>query len=263
MLNYIKADLSRIFKRAPRIVLLLISFAVFCLAIFIYVSVTKVLADPAFEELGLGIVNPTSHVYGAIVQIAGYAMGLFGLFELIYVFSDDFRAKTAQIAIGVGVGRFKVILSKLIDLLVLLVVDMIVLLGLSFLMSMLLGATMSMPQLLDLGKQMVVGMVLSNLAYSALLFILLFPTQSMTLGILGFLALNFHIVSGIVSLSNHVSALEKLNLSRYTLTTFLGKIGDMAEGAALDIVPFLAVAAYIAVSLLITHLLYRNKELDF
>lgn len=263
MLNYIAADLGRIFRRVPRIVLMLVSFAVFCAAVMIFVTIFNIFSEPEVIEAGIEIAANENIVFDAIGVIAGYAAGLLGLFELIFVFSDDIKAKTTQIAIGVGISRTQVVLSKFFELLILLIADMIVMLGLSALMGVFLGSALNGAQMIQLFKTLSVDIVLSNIAYSSLVFVLVFTTQSMTLAILGFLALNFHIVSGIIGLTGYIKALQGLNLSSYSLTTMIGKIGGMAEGAGLSLTPFLGYAAYIIVFLMIACLFFRKKELEF
>lgn len=256
MMNYMKADLTRIFKRIPHTVLILITLAAFGLAAYIYVFVNNLLADPMLAELGL--TGDPNAVFNGITYIAGYAAAMFGLFELIYVFSDDLKAKTAQVAIGVGVSKAKVVVSKFLELAVLLAVDMALVMGLSVAMSGILGSMMTAAQIGELARTLVVDMLAGNLAYSTLVFVLLFSTQSMTLAVLSFLALKFHLVSGLINMTQYVKPLQHLNLGSYTLSTMLGK-----AGASLALIPVLAVIAYIGASLLATTLIYRKKELEF
>lgn len=263
MMNYVKADMIRIFKRIPRTVLILVTLAAFALGSFIYVSAMNILADPEIAALGLGFEADPNAVFNAISYAALYVAGLFGLFELIYVFSDDLKAKTAQIAIGVGVSRVKVILSKFFELLILLATDMVLLLGVSILMSGLLGSMMTGAQIFEMIKSLTFGMLVTNIAYSCLVFILIFTTQSMTLAVLGFLALKFHLVSGALGMTDYIKVLRPLNLGSYTLTTMLGKASAMLEGAAFNLIPILAIVAYMGVALIVTSLIYRKKELEF
>lgn len=263
MLNYMAADLSRIFKRKSHIILMLITFAVFCAAIAISVSVLDVINDPAFQEAGFYVETNDGTMAQVIRHVAAYAAGIIGLFELIAVFSDDLKAKTAQIAIGVGVSRVKVVLSKFFELLILLVIDMVIMMALGVLMSRLKGSILSVEQLFGLCKEVSVNMLLSNAAYASLVFILLFTTQSMTQSIICFLALNFGIVSGAIGLLGNMKALRDLNLSSYTLSSMLDRIKAMINGAAFDIVPYAAAFVYLLVALAITILLYRKKELEF
>lgn len=263
MTNYIKADMTRIFKRIPRTVLMLITFAAFALAIFTYVSTVRMFTRPEMAELGLDMMVIPDIVFSSIIQIAGYAAGLFGLFELIHVFSDDLKAKTAQIAIGVGVSRIKVIFSKFFELVLLLAMDMVILLGVSVAMSAVLGDMMTGAQIMELLGTLTMGMLISNIAYLSLVLILIFATQSMTLAVLSFLVLKFHMVSGAIGMTEYIKALKPLNLGSYTLTTMLDKVSGMIGGAEACLMPILAVAAYIVGAFLITCFIYRKKELEF
>lgn len=263
MKNYVAADLTRIFKRIPRMVLMLLSFGVYCLAVFIYYSINKIFSDPAAAEYGLQILYDPDIVFTAVINIVGYAACAFGLFELIHVFSDDFKAKTAQIAIGVGVSRAKVVFSKIMEVVILLAIDTVILLGLGVAMSAILGDMMTGAQIAEYARTLFMTMMVSNIAYISLVSILLFSTQSMTLSILAFLALKFNLVSLVIGLTDYVKALEPLNLTNYTLTNMLGKVTGMLNGEAFRIVPVLAVAAYIAASIALTSVIYRKRELEF
>lgn len=263
MKNYVIADLTRIFKRVPRIVLMLLGFAAFCLGAYIYVGINKIFSDPAAAEFGFDILYDPNVVFNAIFKIAGYAAGIFGLFELIYVFSDDFKAKTAQIAIGVGVSRAGVVLSKFLEVVILLALDTVILFGLGLAMSGVLGSFLTGAQILEYAETLFMSMLVKNIAYISLVSILLFSTQSMTLAVLSFLALKFGLVSGLIGLTDYVKALEPLRLGSYTLTAMLDKVAGMFGGAAVRIAPILAVAAYVAASLFFTGLIYRRRELEF
>lgn len=267
MHNYILADLSRIVKRIPRIAVMLITFGVFCAAVAIYVSIVKLFNDPMIAdeaaELGLGIVYSENTVYNAIRQMAGYAVGIIGLFELIFVFSDDIRAKTTQIAIGLGINRTKVVISKFLELVILLFTDFVILLGLSLLMGLIMGSPLNAAQITELAKTLSIGILLKNVGYCSIVFILIFTTQSMMVAILAYLALNFHVVSNLIGLADYVKVLQKLHLDEYTLTHFVGRIEEIAAGAKISLIPFAGCAVYIVVSLLITSILFKKKELEF
>ncbi|MGL6269561.1 MAG: hypothetical protein ACRC2O_16625, partial [Chitinophagaceae bacterium] len=60
----------------------------------------------------------------AVEQYIEFLPVLIGLVELISVFTEDFKAKTMQVAIGIGSPRYRIVLSKLIEMMLLVLVDL-------------------------------------------------------------------------------------------------------------------------------------------
>ena len=97
MHNYVMTDFRRIGKRLPRILLVLAVYSI----LFIINLVT----------LTQGTLDSVNFVIMTESFIGGMPL-MIGTIELIAVFSDDFKAKTMQVAIGIGIPRYKVVLSK-------------------------------------------------------------------------------------------------------------------------------------------------------
>lgn len=259
MRNYMMADLIRIFKRVPRTVLMLICFVLICVSIPGSVSAANMLSDAA-----LGADAAADLVISSIGSTVAFSSGILGLFELIFVFSDDMKAKTTQIAIGVGVSRSKVVLSKFCELLVLLAVDALILVLLILTVGSIAGASFGGASILKLVATIAGEVLLKNAAYASLVFILLFTIRSVTLGVIAFLALSFQVVSGgLFFLTNSIKALESLNLGSYTLSGMLGKVNEILCGAAFDPLPVIGCLAYVGLSLFLTIFLFKKKELEF
>ncbi|MGL4284045.1 MAG: hypothetical protein ACRCSI_10700, partial [Eubacterium aggregans] len=62
----------------------------------------------------------------AVEQYIGFLTVMIGLVELLSVFSDDFKAKTMQVAIGLGIFRWCIVLCKLIEVMVLVLADLLI-----------------------------------------------------------------------------------------------------------------------------------------
>lgn len=263
MRNYIKADLLRIAKRIPQILVTLLSYGALALAIFIFVQTTRVMADPALAELGLNVIVSSSLVFDAAMKVIPYFAVFMGLLAMIFVFSDDFKAKTAQIAIGAGISRSRIIFSKLTEVLILLVIHALAFAGITILMNALMGFNMNGAQYAELARFLGMNMVLTNMAYLSLVTILLYATQSMVLPILAYLALSFELVSGAIGMLSYIRVLEPLNLGRYTLTTFLGQLETNLGAGVFDALPVIGILAYMAAGIVLATLLFRKKELEF
>ena len=66
-----------------------------------------------------------------------------GLFDILAVFSEDFKAKTMQVAIGRGVSRTQVVLTKLLDVAMVLLTDLVLFFVLTVGLSWGLGAPLT------------------------------------------------------------------------------------------------------------------------
>ena len=114
MLDYIIADYLRIIKRIPRI----IGIALFYIALIIYMLVKSSSKTATW--------NSVSFVSAITTFTALFSLFL-GVFEFLAIFSDDFKAKTMQVAIGLGIHRSKIIASKMIEVAILLLTDILLL----------------------------------------------------------------------------------------------------------------------------------------
>ncbi|WP_455500285.1 hypothetical protein [Gemmiger sp.] len=112
MLNYIHADLHRILRRVPRIVILLL--------VIVIANIATINTVTSGQENSIGFM---SHI-PSLISVTG---AFFGVVEIMSVFADDFRAKTMQVAIGLGISRRHVVLAKAIEYAVLILLDTAVL----------------------------------------------------------------------------------------------------------------------------------------
>ncbi|MDO4530430.1 MAG: hypothetical protein Q4C06_00480 [Bacillota bacterium] len=246
MINYICADLKRIMVRLPRVMMTLCVYAV----LLIVVAVTY--------YTGWSSVNFIKNIQ----QYIGMVPVALGLIELIAVFSDDFKAKTMQVAIGLGISRTKVVLCKLIEMIVLAVVDAIIFAVLALGAAFILDAGLNPEQIREFGASISM-MAISCVAYTSLTMIVMFYNQGTGLGRIVYLALSGGVVSLAITLIGLLKYLEALHLDSYTLTHFLSVAKARWVIGAPDIKPFIAILIYVAVSTAITAFLFRKRELEF
>lgn len=267
MRNYIFADMKRIFRRVPHVIVMLIIYAAFVLAVYLSHLFTGAvtgsgIAD-SFAEQGLDVQMFLPSLYSVIMNVAGFFTAVVGLLELIAVFSDDLKAKTMQVAIGVGISRSGVVLCKMIELLMLLVLDVAVIGLLGVGLGCMLGVPLSGQEVGDLFIHLGMGYIVANFAYACLTAVVVFASQSMTSAILTYLALSFYVVSGIIGMSSMVKVLEPLHLSRYTLSEVLDALNGMVESLRFNWTPVVGLLAYMVVSIGIAIFIFRKKELEF
>lgn len=248
MLNYIHADLHRIFRRIPRCVFIILFYAII-LGVECYQAVSK-----SYNSVNLMADSPT---------FFGIASLVLGIVELQSVFSDDFRAKTMQIAIGLGLSRPKVVLVKLLDVAILSVVDQMVLMFLFILGGMGCGISLLGDQI----RMLVVsalGCALSTILMTALTMIPLFYLQSTSLAILFFLLISadpLQLILAMFSTNEIVLNLHLQELPYSVVTSTLTT--QLALGNTLPIPQLLGTIAYLVLAYGLTVLVFRKRELDF
>ncbi len=248
MLNYVHADLSLIFRRVQRY----LTVALMLAAELIYFAFIQ-------KTLNWNSVNFVSTLSMALSVMPV----LMGLFEMSFVFSEDFRAKTMQVAIGCGISRRQVVLAKLLEFSVLLLTDILAMLLLAFGFGFVSGIRLLPEQLLEIFCW---GFCewLSSVVLASMTMILLFRFQKAGMSLLLYLVLGIdpiHMILDFLAMSNSLAA--RLNLSRFSY----GALNDLFRSRLIlsqfDILSFIGIMIYIIGAYALTCLLFRKQELEF
>lgn len=250
MRNYIRADLKRILGRPSHIFSMLLLFAIY--AGLLYMGAHGVQ------------VTSVSFITSACSNAATIAVFI-GLFEMIGIFSEDFKVKTMQIAIGMGVSRNKVVLCKLFEVFTMLVVDAILMVGVTLGMGAVVGVSIPMAVLMDLIKMLLVQLIFSGVIFTSLTMIVLFTTQSTVLSIFVYVLVSVDIGSLLIELPSlmGVSWFESLRLNRFTISRLIGLFDTRLALGTFDVPSFLGALAYLVVGVVATCKLFQKRELDF
>lgn len=245
MNKYMKADLYRIRTRIPRYIVLVIMMALMGLILF-------------FVSKEQTIYQMTDMLTKAIT----YACPLLGLVEYLFVYGDDFKAKTMQIAIGTGVKRRHVVLAKWLEVIILCVIDYVILFAIILFVCLLRGIQLDAGPVVDILILLLFGLVKTT-ACIGVTMILVFATQGTALGMLLYLAEMTGIVNTIFKLVFSFKHIEKLRLDRFLLTNLENIacsrmiVGTFSVGHVLGIIIYFAAFYIIA-----THV-FKRKELEF
>lgn len=169
-------------------------------------------------------VTPVSLVVSAC-GVLEWVMLFIGLFEMIAVFSEDFKVKTMQIAIGLGMTRTQVVLCKLFEVLALLVLDCLTVI------------TIPLKVLMDVVRVLLVHGLLGCAVFTSLTMIVLFVTHSMILSIFTYCFVGIDIVGILLSLLPMFGFewIENLNLNRLTLSYLAGIVNTRLALGTVDI----------------------------
>ena len=250
MRNYIHADVKRILQRSSHLFTMLLVFLVYFCTIY-------------FPNRGAQTTAVT--LVASACSTLDWLVTFVGLFEMIAVFSEDFKVKTMQVAIGLGVSRNKVVLCKLLEVAILLVLDCIALTLLTMGVGFLFGAPIGFIVLRDLICTLLVKCLLAQVVCVSLTMIVLFVTQSTILSIFVYALISLGVVNLVLSLMPMfgITALESLNLHRLTLSYLIGAFQTRLLLGTFDFGPFIGIVIYLGVGIFATCKLFGKRELDF
>lgn len=246
MNKYIKAELYRVYRRIPRLIMLgLILLAM------------------------IDIFRPGSNKDSTIIELVDlleqalkYAPIYIGFVEMIFVFGDDFAGKTAQIAIGTGIRRSQVIFAKWFEALIVVAIDTAAVVVVALVLSVIKTHTLPAKLLVDILAHMVVS-VLSTGAFMALVFPIMFMMQGITVAFLIYILLSSGAINKIIGLIGNAKFLVKLNIANYTLSNCLNVFRSRMILGSFQIESVLGIVLYVGLALWFTCFLYKKRELEF
>lgn len=246
MKNYLKADFHRIMTKKSRIILMVLWGLVDFIQVFSHAqSAPNAIAATNY-------VGSLDFIYLNIIMLG----------NILVSFRDDFRAKSIQAALGSGVKRYQIVLTKWINMVLMAFLDITFLTILQFIPLIVLNC---------LGNSYAVGLALTG--QYALLFliaiamsitlIVLFQTQNGILGVLAYVYLTLDITSLLVHMAISNKLVQRFQLwnigSVDQMQTFLGKL-DIGQ---FDFGNFIMIIFYFALGIGGAIYLFRKKELDF
>ncbi len=245
MHRYYRADMYRLWTRIPRYIAVAISFAIMFLILFFMAK------DQTIYQ-----------IITLLTKCITYVCPLLGLIEYIFVFGDDFKAKTMQIAIGTGVKRRHVILAKWLEVIVLCTVDYVILFGIILMTCGMRGIKLDAEPVIDIVILLFWGLVKTT-GCIGMAMILVFAFNTTSMGMLLYLAALIGIPGLIISIPLDSKALIKLGLSKYLLenlektATSRMLVGTYSYGY------YVGILIYFALFYIAACLLFKKKELEF
>ena len=246
MLWYMRADFGRIGRRIPRLIVLGL----------LYIALSAALVSISRADVEIAPLMILAEHY-----VVGFLPLVIGTIELSVILGDDFHAKTMQQAIGMGIGRTKIVLTKLCDLAVLMLLDIAILGALLFAANGVFQLGMSA----DTGRELVLwlaGAWVKSVAYGSLSLIIGFYAQNALFAILVYIALSSGIANKMLSMVLGVKALSALHLDRFLLTTEINTFFTHALLGHFDAAALIVILIYIAGGAAAAAYLFKNTELE-
>lgn len=248
MLKYMRADLYRITRQIPRYVLLVL---------FIGLYVIGLTVDGSSKELnGLGVTTNA----GTAIAFVGAAIGVL---ELMAVFSEDFQAKTLQLAIGSGISRRHCMLAKLLEVTLLVFIDLVLCNLLLVAGCTAVGIHFQSMQLLQLFVNSFCTTLTAVVATDVTM-ILLFYTQKTGVAGIVFLLLFVDPIAMLLSMVQTNEIVIRLHLQELTFSNLIGDIStQVGLGISFPIRSVLLLCVYIVGFFFIGSTIFAKQELDF
>lgn len=252
MLNYIRADYKRIVTRLPRVIFIILFEA--CFMIHILNSWNKT----AGNFTSVSLMNASSTFFKILLTF------VIGTMDFNQTFAFDFRAKTIQVALGLGVSRLKVVIAKVIQLALVMLTDLLLTCGVLGILSVITGVYLNFQQfgfLLTTG----LGSILLVTCSVSLLMPLIFRTQNMVLGLIGY----FIMVPGLLTLAVRTlirlapEFVQRMQLDRLFHDSCINLLVTNAVQNAFQLWPLIGTIAWFAIGIYLTWLAFRKMELDF
>lgn len=251
MKNYILADCRRVLTSRAHIIEIA-AFGVCMIVLAVWKSMTST-----------GNWNSLAYLDAISFPLSMMAMFL-GMFVLIGVFSEDFKAKTMQVAIGRGISREQVVAVKLIDVTLVMLIDLVVFFVLTLALSFVTGAPLAGTQLVGHLIDFLVQW-LECAGYTALVLTLLFHLQNMLVPILIYILFSSHAAYSILRALTFWGPewAQKLHLEDYILDAFLDTLRTHLVLGRLNPGALVGIAVYLVLGYLAAVLVFRREELEF
>lgn len=247
MLKYIKADILRIYKRAFHNVMLVIMAII--VLIFVWDSPDSY--------------NTMTSLYDQMISAVRYGIVPIGVLGIIFSFADDFKAKTAQIAIGIGIPRHEVIFAKWLETMVMALLDYVILMLFGVVANLLLSGSKITPS--QWGHLFVAALVeiLTLGAFMGLTMFVAYTTKGVIFPILLYVFLSAGAINSLISKLDYIDMVQKSRITHYTMTSLSDYLGSNLYMGNLLVKPLIGLLLYCAVWLVLVWLVFRKQELDF
>ena len=245
--NYLKADLWRISKRIPRII---------CVVVLVVIYAVYVFNGSKGDSW--------NSVFLMERILRGFSMTAicYGILEFLSVFADDFRAKTMQVAIGAGMKRRHVILTKWLDGILLVMGDLFLTVIVGLVMGTATGVWINGEQLVDLLIRYL-GEIIAVAGYFSLSMIVVFYMQSVLIPLIVYLCISLTVFKTILDYLLDIGELQQWRLSRFLFTNAKDAFVGRLSAGSFDVKSLIIVLIYIIGGYVISSLLFKKKELEF
>lgn len=248
MINYIRADLYRIFKDKKFIATLALYVALFMG--FVYMGQKNF-------QVAMDVVN----FVNILVRLSFLYVGIL-IFYLVY--GMELKAKTSHQVLARGMGRWKLILSKLIVLVIMIGFMFIGLFLTVYMASIFLGVALDGEAMKVLAYNILAEGV-KSLVYFSLTSIFVFKSENPVMGMSAYVLLASGIIGSLMGIILNSSLVVRAigDQSRFLVAALSNNFLQvlMTGKGAMEVLP--ALGLYLVLANLLAIVLYRKSELEF
>ena len=247
MKDLIIADITRIFRKPTYRIAILVCFAL-----------TLIWA-----------IQAKMNVWNGYTFVAGQASALnfcgniLGISIYLSVYADEFTSNSMQCLIGHGVSRFRLLLAKFIDCVIVTFTSFFLYYFFVMMLSLALGAGMNLMELKFFSGAVMVW-ALKTLGYATFSMIILYWTKNVALATFTDVFLLF--AGGLLlGLLNNIPVIKFYHLENYIFEGILTKANASIQFGLADgwLWIIFAIVRICVFSIVVSFLLFRKKELDF
>lgn len=248
MKDLISADIIRILRKPSYRILLLISFLLVA-----YVAIkTRFDVWDGYQY--------TSRQY-TMMELAGEL--LLGIMIYLSVYADEFTSNSMQVIIGRGVSRFRLILSKFVNCVVISFISFAAYTALVLILGIILGAGMTGEEAFFI---LLSGMncAVKTVGFSTISMIVLYATRNVALATLTdvILTASYNLWGGLFDMIPWIKFIHPERVFFSGAVDIASANLMLGNRAAFFIIIFQLVKVS-AISILISYLIFRKKELEF
>jgi len=243
MRRYISSDIERLIHRVPRWIIL------------------------AFAWLILIIVGCTGDktLYEAMDGIAGtlsmYVL-IFGIIEIVFVYGDDLKAKTMQIAIGSGMPRQKVVHAKWLEFMIVTASDFIIVAILALISQLIWRGTVGGFNVSNYIFEVFMSWLSTNVYLGSIMFIM-FWMQGISMTLLVYIIAAAGVLPDGVEIICKLLKMSRFHLHTYLLTSVLQRFEARALLGHFNYKAAIGILLYMMIGFALASILFKKKELEF
>ncbi len=246
MKNFIKADFHRVFTKPLRYVMLVV-FGLSLIGILIY-QATQGYSDIAMTQFMIGG-NP---IYGMLVMLV----------YIFTIFGDDFKAKSLQAAIGMGVSRYQVVLGKFVSYCLVMIIDLVFFTAFHTILVALMGHLVTGPVFTEICVSLLSDL-LQGIVGMAIAMMIAFISQLPTVASLVYIIMQLNIMGFAMGYLLAFKIVGRLNLPALYSTPAVSNFVNRLWLGIFDLKSFLVIIAYLAVGIGVSILVFTKRELEF
>lgn len=250
MLNYFTADTFRILRSRSFWIMSLIAVVIYAAGVFM-------ISGPGYSVDTHAMITMMAGTFATI-------LGGIGMYNAVY--SQDIKAGAMRVAIGRGTARFRIVLVKFLDMVVVAVLGGVVFYAIVRFLPLAFGIGAS-DRLSSVALTTTLQVVLQVILYAALAAIVSFARQESVTATVIFVLLSAGIIDQFLGLLLSQEIVTNIigDITAYLpqgLANTLGaQLGGMSGGVSLTAA--LVYVGYIVVSLACAGWVFRKKELEF